>query len=309
MNRDSLKDKYLPVLDGFVGLVDFMGDDADIERAARTSFGKDSIEPKETGKLINYLTRHRHDSPSEMVIAKFHIACPIFVMRQLVRHRLLSLNEFSGRYAECPDKFYLPESFRGQSKTNKQGSEGEVNIDKDEVEQHYKVSYNLYQKLIKSGVSKELARIVLPLSLYTYFYVECDIRGWLHFIGLRSESHAQHEIQVYSDAIGGFLKQLFPKTFDAFLKYKFNSRSFTEKEISYMVYSANYGSSLLPYGDNLEKNINATKESNKTDKIWSTDREVEDFIKSITFKNQDERFDLDFSKLKNSSHFAEKSHV
>lgn len=290
----ELKDKYLPVLDGFVGLVDYMGTDADIERAARTSFGKDLVEPKENGRLINYLTRHRHDTPSEMVIAKFHIACPIFVMRQLVRHRLLSINEFSGRYAECPDKFYLPESFRQQSRTNKQGSDGKIEIDKNEVEEHYKTSYALYQKLISQGVSKELARIVLPLSLYTYFYVECDIRGWFHFIGLRSESHAQYEIQVYSDAIGGFLKKLYPKTYDAFLKYKFNSRSFTYKEIQFMTSAA-------PWMD-ISNKVDLI-ESNKLNNIWSTDREIDDFIKNITFTPEEERFNLDLSNLKTPEFF------
>jgi thymidylate synthase (FAD) len=148
----DLKSKYLPVLDGFVGLVDFMGTDADIERAARTSYGKDELEPKETGRLINYLTKHQHGTPSEMVIAKFHIACPIFVMRQLIRHRVLSVNEFSGRYTECPDKFYLPEAFRAQSKTNKQGSEGTLEVNKDEVADHYKASYELYKKLLGQAV-------------------------------------------------------------------------------------------------------------------------------------------------------------
>lgn len=296
----EIKGKYLPVLDGFVGLVDYMGEDSDIELAARTSFGKDNVEPKETGKLINYLTRHRHDTPSEMVIAKFHISCPIFVMRQLIRHRVLSVNEFSGRYAQCPDKFYTPD-FRMQSKSNKQGSEGQIDIDKEEIHTHYKTCYELYEKLLNKGVSKELARIVLPLSLYTNFYVECDLRGWLHFIGLRSDSHAQYEIQVYSDAIGQFLNYLFPKSFEAFLKYKFNSRTFTEKEIGYMVSSAFYGSSLLPYED-LSKNIEHMKKY-RDPNIWSTEREAEDFVKSISFEPNNEKFIIDLSKLQDGSYF------
>jgi thymidylate synthase (FAD) len=306
----DLKSKYLPVLDGFVGLVDFMGTDADIERAARTSYGKDELEPKETGRLINYLTKHQHGTPSEMVIAKFHIACPIFVMRQLIRHRVLSVNEFSGRYTECPDKFYLPEAFRAQSKTNKQGSEGTLEINKDEVADHYKASYELYKKLLGQGVSKELARIVLPLSLYTYFYVECDLRNWFHFISLRSDSHAQHEIQVYSDAIGKFLKQLFPKSFEAFLNYKFNSRSFTWKEIQFLQDMAY----LLPTNSttNLPEIIKTKSELakvNERSKIWSTDREIDDFIKNITFVPNDGRFDLNNDNLKEASYFKEQNNV
>lgn len=295
----EIKGKYLPVLDGFVGLVDYMGNDSDIELAARTSFGKDGLEPKETGRLINYLTKNRHDSPSEMVIAKFHIACPIFVMRQKIRHRLLSVNEFSGRYSECPDKFYLPQSFRKQSINNKQGSEGQVEIDNEEVLNHYKSSYDLYKKLLKQGVGKELARIVLPLSLYTYFYVECDLRGWLHFIQLRSDSHAQYEIQVYSDAIGKFLKYLFPKSFDAFLKYKFNSRNFTSEEIRLMIDPPNIDI----------YNKRELLEINKEINIWQTDREIDDFIKAISLKVNDKRFDLDLLELKDSSFFKEKNNV
>lgn len=299
----ELRNKYLPVLDGFVGLVDYMGEDADIERAARTSYGKDNIEPKDTGRLINYLTKHQHGTPSEMVIAKFHIACPIFVMRQLIRHRVLSVNEFSGRYTECPDKFYLPEAFRAQSKTNKQGSEGTLEVNKDEVAEHYKSSYELYKKLLSQGVSKELARIVLPLSLYTYFYVECDIRNWFHFISLRSDSHAQYEIQVYSDAIGKFIRQLFPKSFEAFLTYKFNARTFTWKEIKFMLDYTTNGSSLE----------NPTKEMLKWENdrchIWSTDREIDDFIKNITFVPNNKRFDLSESELKDASYFKEQNNV
>lgn len=295
-----LKGKYLPVLDGFVGLVDYMGEDADIERAARTSYGKDLVEPKETGRLINYLTKHQHGTPSEMVIAKFHIACPIFVMRQLIRHRTLSVNEFSGRYTECPDKFYLPDSFRKQSKTNKQGSEGTLEINNDEVLNHYKSSYELYQKLLKQGVSRELARIVLPLSLYTYFYVECDLRNWLHFIGLRSDSHAQHEIQVYSDAIGKFLKQLFPKSFEAFLNYKFNSKTFTYKEIQFLKEPESFISwpECKKYYDK-----ELLIEYNKSRNIWSTEREIDDFIKAINYEPNDSRFNLDINELKDAEYF------
>lgn len=295
----SLIGKYLPVLDGFVGLVDYMGTDADIERAARTSYGKDEVEPKETGRLINYLTRHRHDTPSEMVIAKFHIACPIYVLRQMIRHRLLSVNEYSGRYAECPDKFHLPD-FRGQSKDNKQGSSSEkLDVDSKEVKEHYENSYRLYQKLLKQGVSKELARVVLPLSLYTYFYVECDLRGWFHFIGLRSDSHAQKEIQVYSDAIGQFLKQLFPKSFQAFLDYKFNSKTFTAKEIDFLVKCSN-PSFMSPLSNMAKESL---KWENESLNIWSTDREIDDFLKAINSQPNDDRFNLNFESLKDAKYF------
>jgi thymidylate synthase (FAD) len=295
VNADQLIGKYFPVLDGFVSLVDYMGTDECIEKAARVSYGKGTKKVSDTGRLINYLVRHRHSSPLEQVILKFHISCPIFVMRQLVRHRILSLNEYSARYSECPDVFYCPENFRKQDNKNKQGSTEELDSEEliKEVKESYGRQFELYKKLLNSGVARELARIVLPLSSYTYFYAECDIRNWLHFISLRSDNHAQQEIQVYSNLIGGIIKQCFPITFDAWINHQFDAKTFTLKEIDY----------LWRFDDfyTLDKEI--MKERNKMLNVWKTDSEIDEFIHKLNSTSQANKFNLNLQSAKDASFF------
>src|SRR5258705_689895 len=124
---EELLGLYFPVLDhGFVALVDYMGSDEDVERAARVSYGYGTRRTSETRGLVRYLRRHRHTTPSEMVELKFHCAMPIFVARQIIRHRVANVNEYSGRYSLLPLLFYRPaaEHFQGQSATNRQGRGG-----------------------------------------------------------------------------------------------------------------------------------------------------------------------------------------
>ena len=232
--------KKTKVLDhGFVRLVDHMGDDHAIAQAARVSYQKhDKEKAKNDRSLIRYLMRHRHTSPFEMVEFKFHCKMPIFVARQWIRHRTASVNEVSGRYSELPSDFYLPADGRlaYQSKQNKQGSgnqlepEEEVKI-KDRM---YKRQFDLsldYQNFIAKDITRELARINLPLATYTEWYWKIDLHNLLHFFSLRLDEHAQWEIRQYAKAMYDLVKEIVPITCDAFEDYRLNAVTFSAEEL------------------------------------------------------------------------------
>lgn len=227
---------------GFVRLVDSMGDDSSVVQAARVSYGKGTKTVNEDKALIRYLMRHKHTSPFEMVNFKFHIKCPIFVMRQLIRHRTAKVNEVSGRYSIVPDEFYVPEPdvIAKQSKNNKQGR-GEVfseNLSKSFIEDFNNESETLfesYSKRIESGMAKELARINLPLSTYTEFYWQMDLHNLLHFLKLRLDPHAQYEIRVLSEAILDIITPIVPESVSAFNDYVLNSTTFSKKELDVLL--------------------------------------------------------------------------
>jgi thymidylate synthase (FAD) len=231
---------------GFVGLVDHMGSDEAIARAARTSYQKGTKSVSDDRTLIRYLTRHRHTSPLEMGEVVFHLRLPIFVMRQLVRHRTASLNECSARYSELPADFYVPEVeyIQPQSTTNKQGRSGEIDLGqksfiKGLMEGFHESAYELYQKFLAEGsfgqnypgLSRELARIVLPVSIYTECYFKMDMKNFLHMAGLRMEGHAQKEIQDFANPMYEFAKKLFPATCEAFEDYQFHAKTFSRMEL------------------------------------------------------------------------------
>ena len=207
---------------GFVRLVEATPDaDATVVRAARVSYGKGSKTPEEDKKLIAYLLKHHHGTPFEHNSLTFHVKCPIFVMRQWVRHRIgQSFNEISGRYTEMKDEMYVPKVFRAQDTKNKQGS---VDADLDHAKANAvtfnscRNSYENYQQLLDLGVAKEMARMVLPLNLYTEFYWTVNARSLMEFIRLRSESHAQWETREYSNALADLFCQVMPWTFEAFM--------------------------------------------------------------------------------------------
>lgn len=230
------------VLDhGYVRLIDWMGDDKRIVECARISYKSPSKGEEQDKKLIEYLWKNLHTSPFENVKVTLNIKMPIFVMRQYVRHRMQSLNEVSARYTELPNEFYIPDSWRKQDTKNKQGSTDEgywnptvftvydtslgggnqpLDIDAcSAVHAHCTMSYDLYQKLLEAGVAREMARMVLPVNIYTEIYTTWDLKNLLHFIRLRDDSHAQAEIQEYGKAIKGILKELFPLTMEAYEKY------------------------------------------------------------------------------------------
>jgi thymidylate synthase (FAD) len=216
----------IQVLDrGFVKLIDHMGSDLSVVNAARVSFGKRK-EVFEEGdeKLVKYLAEHDHTSPFRHTALTFHVKAPIFVFRQWMKHRIASeFNEISGRYVEFPqDEFFVPELFRRQAKVNKQGSEGEVaGTEGERARAVYlaacRNSVTQYKELISLGVCREQARCVLPLGLYSEVYWTVSLQAAAHFITLRTDSHAQWEIQQYAHAVRTLVEGLFPVGLKALL--------------------------------------------------------------------------------------------
>ena len=219
---------YFPVLDhGFVALVDYMGTDADIERAARVSYGAGTRRVSQTRGLVRYLQRHHHTTPAEMVEFKFHCAMPIFVARQWIRHRTASVNELSARYSLLPLLFYTPKAadFARQSKVNNQGREADPAPDALHAqavarwERLRQDAADAYGWLLQEDVARELARIDLPLSTYTQWYWKIDLHNLLHFLTLRVDAHAQREIRAYGEVMAGMLQRVAPLAFEAWLHY------------------------------------------------------------------------------------------
>jgi thymidylate synthase (FAD) len=216
----------IPVLDhGFVRYIDHMGTDQRICEAARISYRAPSKGEDADRKLIEYLYKNKHTSPFEMVKITLNIKMPIFVMRQYVRHRMQNLNEVSARYTELPNEFYVPVKWRAQDAKNKQGSVHTDELHHSELSanliNHSQQSYKLYQYLLDSGVAREMARMVLPVNIYTEIYACWDMKNLLHFISLREDAHAQAEIQEYGRALRQICTELFPMTMAAYDKYKF----------------------------------------------------------------------------------------
>jgi thymidylate synthase (FAD) len=241
--KEELKDiidKEYKVLDkGFVRLIDVMGDDASIVQAARVSYGKGTKSVNEDRGLIRYLLRHKHTTPFEMVEFKFHIKVPIFIARQWIRHRTANVNEYSGRYSEMKDEFYLPdlEQIRPQSTMNKQGRGDEMleenvaaDIRKTLLNTQVKL-FDEYKEVLDKGLSRELARINLPLSNYTEWYWKIDLHNLFHFLRLRMDSHAQYEIQEYGKVMGQIVKQIVPYAWEAYEDYILEAENFSKLEL------------------------------------------------------------------------------
>jgi len=223
---------------GFVRLVDYMGDDAAIVQAARTSYGQGTKTTSEDRALIRYLMRQKHTSPFEMVEFKFHIKLPIFIARQWIRHRTANVNEYSGRYSEMRDEFYIPEPqvIKKQSSDNKQGRAEEVlDVDyTDDVINNFSSmqenAYKEYKRLVDEGLAREIARINLPLSIFTEWYWKIDLHNLFHFLRLRMDKHSQYEIRVYANIIADILKSCVPLAYEAFEDYQLNSFSLSKAE-------------------------------------------------------------------------------
>ncbi len=237
---EEILDKEFKCLNaGFIRLVDYMGGDESIVQAARVSYGKGTKTINEDRILLRYLMRHMHTTPFEMVELKFHVKLPIFVARQWIRHRTANVNELSGRYSIMKDEFYIPaaETIKHQSVINKQGrSEEEVPnellqkvLDTILTEQHN--SYEKYENLLNDNIARELARINLPLSLYTEWYWKIDLHNLLHFLHLRIDKHAQYEIRVYAEKMGEIVKCVVPMAWEAFEDYILNGERFSKAEL------------------------------------------------------------------------------
>lgn len=201
---------------GFVRLVDHMGDDLSIVRAARASY---DAEPRHDGsdeKLIGYLMRNRHTSPFEAVTFTFEVKAPIFVLRQWHRHRTWSYNEVSARYTELPEEVYVPaiEQITTQSTSNKQMRTAETHPRAADwaklMAAHNAVTFDLYRSMLGDGVPRELARSVLPVATYSRMFATVDLHNLFHFLRLRLHEHAQYEIRVYAEALLTLVESIAP---------------------------------------------------------------------------------------------------
>lgn len=285
------------VLDkGEVTLLEVMGNDKAIVDAARISYSSNKIKTvQDDESLINYLYRNQHTSVFEMCEVKFYLKMPIFVHNQLVRHRMASQNVASARYSEMPDQFYIPaeQDVTFQSSNNKQGGSSEqitpLNIKnpddfwdgipmehlletwkwEDQFKMEQEICREKYERYLKSGMRKELARINLPISQYTELYWKIDLKNLFHFLKLRLDSHAQYEIRAYAEAIYEAIKPHFPLACVAFENYELESIKLSKKDIEAI--GILLGGTFL--NNQLKKNSTHVAEN-----IFNNKREREEFI-------------------------------
>ncbi len=232
----NIPEKTIKCLDkGHVSILDVMPRlvpedrktaDFAIVQAARVSYGDGTKTVNEDKGLIRYLMRHKHTTPFEMIEFKFSVKMPIFIARQMIRHRTANVNEYSGRYSIMKDEFYKPEidNIRQQSSSNKQGSgdsicETDASTFLNQLDEICEKTYTEYEKSIQNGVSREQARMLLPVNLYTEWYWKIDLHNLLHFLALRCDSHAQWEIRVFADAMLNLIKPIVPWAIEAWEDY------------------------------------------------------------------------------------------
>ena len=217
------------VLDkGYVELLDHMGTDDDIANSARVSTQSNG---KDNNRLIRYLVRKGHMQPIEFGVMKFEVKLPIFVERQWVRHRTATMCELSGRYAESDCEVYIPELDNVRGSYEFENDEGNVELFYMSNENAYSNSIVSYQDSLSIGVDRELARINLPLGLYTLKHWQIDLRNLLHFLNLRNNPHAQLEIKEYADAIECIVADKFPLVYSAYCDYIKNAVTFSSTEM------------------------------------------------------------------------------
>jgi thymidylate synthase (FAD) len=220
--------KFSVLDDGFVCLVDIMGDDQSVVQAARVSYGEGTRKVSDDRGLIRYLLRHRHTTPFEMAEIKLLVRVPMDCWRQWIRHRTANVNEYSTRYSLAIDAMQTtqPDAWRTQAANNRQGSAGMLDaaqgaeLTASETE-FQRAARALYEQRIGQGIAREQARKDLPLSTYTEAYWKVDLHNLLHFLALRMDSHAQWEIREYATAIGEqIVRPLFPLVWEAFVDYR-----------------------------------------------------------------------------------------
>jgi thymidylate synthase (FAD) len=230
-----------PVLDhGFVRVIDYLGDDSAICQMARVSYGEGTKSAGDDAGLIRYLMRQHHTSPFEGCEIKLHVKLPIFVARQWIRHRTANVNEYSGRYSIMKNEFYVPEAERlgRQSTTNKQGTGQGYDADAAAKLQAMLFhsadqAFDIYDILISDDydLSRELARINLPLSTYSEWYWKIDLHNLMHFMRLRADAHAQWEIVQFAKVIDDIVRQWGPVSHQAYLDYRQNAVTFSAMEM------------------------------------------------------------------------------
>lgn len=278
-----LPSHYIKIHDhGFVGLVDHMGSDAAIVEAARVSYQTGTKATRTDRALIRYLMRHKHTSPLEMCEVKLHIRAPIFVLRQWIRHRTASVNEESGRYSEIREMFFSPAlgDLAPQSLDNKQGREGEFPLHKQKairnvIEANNEYSYASYKALLGEDLARELARITLPLTTYSSLYWKIDLHNLLHFLALRTDSHAQKEIRDYADAILEIIRPLFPYAVEAWEDYQQQAKTLSRMDLDLLA--------ALIRRSNIKTQWIAMVEENRGEKVLAekfgmSGRELRDFV-------------------------------
>lgn len=217
--------KYDVLDHGFVRLVDAMGNDLSIVRAARVSYDADWRAGEDEGKdekLIAYLLKNKHSTPFEAVTFTFEVKAPIFVFRQWHRHRMWSYNEVSARYTELDEGFYVPalDQITTQSTSNKQMRTDERHPLAEEFQaailRQCELSFWRYRDLISQGCPRELARSVLPVAAYSRMFATVNLHNLMHFLRLRMHSHAQFEIRVYAEALRRIAGSIVPAAMRAF---------------------------------------------------------------------------------------------
>ena len=232
------------VLDhGFIRVIDYMGDDAAIVQAARVSYGAGTKHVQNDEGLIRYLMRHWHSTPFEMCEVKLHVKLPVFVARQWIRHRTANVNEYSARYSILDREFYIPqpEQLAAQSTVNNQGR-GEVLTGAESarvleiLKRDAAQCYDDYEAMLsqdgQQGLARELARMNLPMNIYTQWYWKTDLHNLFHFLRLRADAHAQYEIRVYAEAIAACVKDWVPLAFSAFEDYRMGGVTLSAKAIA-----------------------------------------------------------------------------
>jgi thymidylate synthase (FAD) len=220
----------LNISDGFVRLDSAMADDFSVINSARVSFAKQSeLHSELTGAdkgLIKFLMREHHGTPFEHNAFRFHVKCPVFVAREWFRHRIGSFNEFSARYSEVPNEFFIPDESSIRTQVGKPGAYSfePVNdvLAKSTVEMISSINekaYETYALLVSQGVAKEVARMVLPVSMYTQFYWTVNARALMNFLALRTDPNAQREIREFADAVEKLFAEQMPETWKAWVEF------------------------------------------------------------------------------------------
>jgi thymidylate synthase (FAD) len=302
---EEILGRYYRVLDhGFVALLDYMGSDGAVEQAARVSYGAGTRKLSETRGLIRYLRRHRHTTPSEMVELKFHCAMPMFVARQWIRHRMVSVNETSARYSLMPLLFYTPatEQFQLQSRSNKQGRavDAPPEVYAEAVERWDKLrreASDTYRWMLEADVAREIARIDLPVSMYTQWYWKIDLHNLLHFLSLRVDPRAQWEIQEFARAIAGMVKRVAPLSYEAWVDYDLESRPLTRAERDVL-------SRLVLVGDDsIAARSGATVAKDDMKAAGLSPREIRELVEKLQAPDRPD-FDLDPSRMRTAEEVA-----
>lgn len=300
---EHLIGKYFPVLGdefSFISLRDYSGIDFCVEEAARISYNPNSTRRvSDTRALLRYLRSMSHSVPFEMVQLKFHICMPIMALRQHMKHRVSSNSEFSGRYSLMPLMFYTPtaENFQKQSKSNKQGRSGVIEIEKYKAavaqwNQLRKNSSKFYQELVEEDLCKELARLDLPLSTYSNLYFSIDLHNLFHYLSLRCDSHAQYEIRAYANIMAGIAKIVAPLSFEAWADYEFGATKFSNQEMQII-------NGMLSGGYNL---IDGNANGKSFKDYGLSAREIKEFSDKLKPK-QIPDFNLDLSSAKSYEHY------